>query len=56
MSVSQATLRAIEARDPDGKPTQPTTQDRQAFWLWVENTCGLEALDVYLNTPWKGQW
>ena len=49
-------LRVIQARDPDGKPTEPTAQDRQAFWLWVEQTYGVDALDTYLNTPWDNRW
>ena len=45
-------LRAIEARDPDGFPVEPTEADYREFRAWAIRTYGMPAWERYSGGGW----
>lgn len=59
--VSQETLKAIMAHDPDGGSVEPTPNMYLAFETWVRMTYGDNAWEVYRAGNWaedrsEGDW
>jgi hypothetical protein len=47
-----AILNEIMRHDPDGKPTEPTQADYNAFNAWILSTYGANAWQDYQSGSW----
>jgi len=50
--VTLQVLRQIQARDPEGRPAEPSAADRAEFRMWVLETFGPDAWAAYHADDW----